>query len=208
MKYLGDAARHIIVISSLLLLIAFYFSFDRYHKTYLAWNQILTELKLASFRLDKANAEVLSGYRIDYDELTRETGAIEQLVRSLETIEQQGIQTHGVLYISSALAAKHRRVEALTRSLHPLFAERNRKMENYKSRFSVLRNSEVIVLQLLGDLQLIALSNNDLFRETAELELELLRQFKSVGAMVNSRKLMQKVAAMQQRYGNLECVAS
>lgn len=204
MKYLGDAARHIIVISSLLLLIAFYFSFDRYHKTYLAWNQILTELKLASFRLDKANAEVLSGYRIDYDELTRETGAIEQLVRSLETIEQQGIQTHGVLYISSALAAKHRRVEALTRSLHPLFAERNRKMENYKSRFSVLRNSEVIVLQLLGDLQLIALSNNDLFRETAELELELLRQFKSVGAMVNSRKLMQKVAAMQQRYGNAD----
>ena len=89
MKYLGDAAGHIIVISSLLLLIAFYFSFDRYHKTYLAWNQILTELKLASFRLDKANAEVLSGYRIDYDELTRETGAIEQLVRSLETIEQQ-----------------------------------------------------------------------------------------------------------------------
>lgn len=201
MNMISRLCRYTIALCVVSLIVLLYLGLDRYSKTYAEWYGMLTDLKLASYRLDKANSEVFSGLRIDYDDLTQHVAEINAIVAGIKSAELRSPGGEQQLYMPESILRGHSQFMTQLQALYPLVTRRHAEVENYKTHYSVLRNSENIALQLIDDLKSTPALEADLLQAIRVLELNLFREFRYSGA-AEYESTMQQINRIQNRFAD------
>ncbi|UTW45013.1 PAS domain-containing protein [bacterium SCSIO 12696] len=158
-------------------------SINKYSASYDHQKSLVSEIRLRSQELHAKLLEVRGGFVVDYDGLVEKTSTLNRLLSALAKKEQQYQQAEGEegLAFGSWLFGKET-IDISSQELEVSLISRMQIVEEFKSNFSVFRNSQLIVFQLIADLRQMYADNQALNEDLDVLEADAL---KAIHAMVD-----------------------
>ncbi|MCB1667864.1 MAG: PAS domain S-box protein [Pseudomonadales bacterium] len=194
-KYFSFFRVLVILVVAVLLVTFFWLSINRYKTSYVAWQDRFERLRLTVRELDVAAHKVRSGRRFDFDQLTEKELQMVAVVTDFSVSLKSAPSEPFDLW--SAWKVNQKEISLDVEPLVKLCIDSAPIANTFKTSFSMLRNSEIIVFQLIDDLQpmidahpsmkenfsalkksLLELSyfKNDVYRQDVDAELADIKQ--------------------------------
>lgn len=170
MKYI-KSAKVIICITAVLIVMFFFLSTNRYSTSYNDLKDTLSKTQQASLAVNNAILMIRGGITIDYDQLVKNTKEFEKLL-----IYLNDSQSELSVQLNDSTTASYLHVnlqKAMVLDLHEItdiVEHRIAIAEQFKSNFSILRNSQLIIFQLLDELREQNPLNDEFNKEINTLE--------------------------------------
>ena len=176
------------------------FSINRYEVSYKIWQSALTELKLSSYRLDSEIFILRAGIRVDYDQLAKVSGLSNIAINKVKSISESKITSPPIgEMLSSELLFNQQQITLPVTNISQLIQARENLIEDFKSVFSILRNSEMITFQLIKDMRKTA--SSELRQDLNELERATLRKIE-LDEEASHNELFMLLRDLNEKYRN------
>ncbi|MGS2724682.1 ATP-binding protein [Porticoccus sp. GXU_MW_L64] len=142
-------------------------SIDKYSASYEHQKDVLSEIRLSSQQLHSRLLEVRGGFVVDYDGLVKKVSRFNQLLSALSVGEPEKK--------SSGWFSRQEKIDLSFTQLEGCISSRTQLVEDFKSNFSVFRNSRLIIFQLIEDIRQLYPDHQRLNQDLDILELDALR---------------------------------
>lgn len=166
-----DGTKSAVFALAILITSFFFLSIDRYQSSYDKLKPLLSKTQQESLDVDNAMLKIRGGLKVDYDHLVIKTRQLEQLLASLQSPQLDELIRENDGNTLARLNVKFQEEIVLPLDkIEELILERVDVIEKFKSHFSILRNSRLIIFQLIDELRQQDLSNEEFSRDINSLE--------------------------------------
>lgn len=192
---LSLSARIIGLTCAVLIVLFFFLSIDRYETSYKAHKNNLSRTKLASLDVNNAMLLIRGNLKVDYDQLVIKIGLLEALLTDLHALESQDLSRNHQWEIVS-----QKPILLPINKLTGLVQRRIDVIEQFKSTFSILRNSQLITFQLLDELREEGLPTEEFNKDLNTIERHMLHVMQFSGSHYRS-VLKTELTAFKAKFG-------
>ncbi|MDM3871721.1 ATP-binding protein [Porticoccus sp. W117] len=185
----------------LVLLVTFsLLSINRYSASYEYQKSLLSKLRLSSQQLHAQLLEVRGGFVVDYDGMVEKVSEINNLLSSFASSNSLNSQlSEEEKSVFGGWLEGQKKIDISSAGLVAAQSSRAQVVEDFKSNFSVFRNSQLIVFQLIADLRQMHADNRVLNDDLDKLEANAL---KAIHAMIdeNDSALDSSLSIIRERH--------
>jgi len=192
---LSLAARIIGLTCAVLIVLFFFLSIDRYETSYKEHKNNLSRTKLASLDVNNAMLLIRGNLKVDYDQVVIKIGLLEALLTELHALESQDLSRNHQWEIVS-----QKPILLPIDKLTGLVQRRIDVIEQFKSTFSILRNSQLITFQLLDELREEGLPTEEFNKDLNTIERHMLHVMQFSGSHYRS-VLKTELTAFKAKFG-------
>ncbi len=192
----------IICVTAVLIVMFFFLSTNRYSASYNDLKDTLSKTQQASLAINNAMLMVRGGITIDYDQLVTSGKEFEQLIVDLNYSQKLSIPQISKTQTASYLHLNLQESMILNvQDITDNVKQRISVAEQFKSNFSILRNSRLIIFQLLDELRGQEPLNEEFNKEINTIERYALHVIEFSDAHYR-QQLRSKLRNFKSKYSN------
>lgn len=186
-------ANTVMILIGFLFIIVFYQSVNKYKIDAETLPSYLTEIKISSYSLTESIQTLITGRRIDYDSLNRSKNRFQNSISELVLNRSETSKPLTLnLNYNNGISIGQKKATFSTDKLESALKERSLIIEDFKSVFSTIRNSEIIIFELLDSLRKDQQHNSKILKKINQLETIVLKE-KQFNYKKNYSKTLNKI---------------